>query len=68
MRFEKALCSDVFGRIDKAITIGAVAAIILGIVATASQAGDLSVQPTRLTLPARRAGCCRKLSRPRLGG
>ena len=38
MRFEKALCSGVFGAINKVITIGAVAAVILGVVAVAEAA------------------------------
>ena len=45
MRFEKALCSGVFGGINKAITLGAVAAIILAIAATASQANDAIPTP-----------------------
>jgi hypothetical protein len=44
MRFEKALCSGVFGAINKAITIGAVAAVILGVVAAAE--ADPAAIPT----------------------
>ena len=45
MRFEKALSSDVFGGINKATALGAVAAIILAIAATASQANDAIPTP-----------------------
>ena len=45
MRFETGPWSSVFGEINKAIAIGAVAAVILGIGVAASQAGDFSAQP-----------------------
>jgi hypothetical protein len=44
MRFKKALCSGVFGAINKAITISAVAAVILGVVAAAE--ADPAAIPT----------------------
>lgn len=46
MKFKKALCSGMFGGINRAITIGAVAAIILTIAATPSQANDAIQTPS----------------------